>query len=90
MAGVGPEMLLLASNYTDATNLTGPSNSTITPDNMICDGCIDRKYVIILAGALAGTVLASLITFCLYRKRAKRKEREASAISIDISRPKPK
>jgi hypothetical protein len=88
MADGGPEMPMLDANNTDATNNSGPSNSTLP--HGIPDGFIEKKYIIMLAGALAGTVIVGIILFVLYRKRAKRKEREAGNISIDISRPKPK
>lgn len=80
----GPEKPVLEANSTDGNNNLVPSNSPIAQGG--CDQCIDKKYLIILAVALGVTVIASIIAFVLYRKRAKRKEREAGNVSIDISR----
>lgn len=77
---------VLGVNSTIMGNNTGPSNSTVEEGSPSCDQCVDRSIVYILAGALAGTAIASIVVFFLYRKRAKRKEREAGNVSIDISR----
>lgn len=75
---------ILDENNPNATSAS--TNKTEIPGGI--NGYIPSKYMAMLGGAFLGTLLISGLLFWLYRRRAKRKQREAGNVNVSISRPK--